>query len=161
MGNWRDWPAAFAALLAQRESSRATACCCGQRTARSGSPRFMAACCAGLAVPLDANGTADFAARVCADVAPRLAVGDGLLLHQLPVDSLWFAFPHLSLKIGSPICPPKRPVRFPGSRARPRSRFCSPPAPPAIPGHCADHGNVLASVGPIARHRSAICATNA
>src|ERR1039457_3058376 len=37
-----------------------------------------------VAVPLDANGTADFAARVEADVRPKLAVGDGLLLGQLP-----------------------------------------------------------------------------
>jgi long-chain acyl-CoA synthetase len=36
-----------------------------------------------LAVPLDANGTSEFAARVAADVAPKLAVGDGLLLGQL------------------------------------------------------------------------------
>ena len=37
-----------------------------------------------LAVPLDAVGTAEFAARVAADVAPKLAVGDALLLGQLP-----------------------------------------------------------------------------
>ena len=37
-----------------------------------------------LAVPLDASGTNDFAARVAADVAPKLAVGDLLLLNQLP-----------------------------------------------------------------------------
>jgi long-chain acyl-CoA synthetase len=37
-----------------------------------------------LAVPLDANGTAEFAACVAADVRPRLAVGDALLLAQLP-----------------------------------------------------------------------------
>ncbi len=30
-----------------------------------------------LAVPLDAYGSAEFAARVCADVRPKLAVGDG------------------------------------------------------------------------------------
>ncbi len=36
-----------------------------------------------LAVPLDANGTADFALRVAADVRPKLAVGDALLLGQL------------------------------------------------------------------------------
>src|SRR5208337_5437987 len=36
-----------------------------------------------LAVPLDAAGTADFAARVAADVNPRLAVGDSLLLGKL------------------------------------------------------------------------------
>ena len=37
-----------------------------------------------LAVPLDASGTAEFALRVAADVEPRLAVGDALLLAQLP-----------------------------------------------------------------------------
>ena len=37
-----------------------------------------------LAVPLDAYGSADFAARVAADVRPKLAVGDAHLLRQLP-----------------------------------------------------------------------------
>lgn len=37
-----------------------------------------------LAVPLDAYGSADFAGRVCADVKPKLAVGDAMLLRQLP-----------------------------------------------------------------------------
>ncbi len=36
-----------------------------------------------LAVPLDANGTAEFAARVAADVRPKLAVGDATLLARL------------------------------------------------------------------------------
>ena len=36
-----------------------------------------------LAVPLDAAGTAEFAARVAADVHPKLAVGDVLLLGKL------------------------------------------------------------------------------
>jgi long-chain acyl-CoA synthetase len=36
-----------------------------------------------LAVPLDANGTPDFARRVAADVKPKLAVGDAVLLRQL------------------------------------------------------------------------------
>ena len=36
-----------------------------------------------LAVPLDAAGSADFAARVAADVHPKLAVGDALLLGKL------------------------------------------------------------------------------
>jgi long-chain acyl-CoA synthetase len=36
-----------------------------------------------LAVPLDAYGTAEFAARVAADVQPKLAVGDALLLREL------------------------------------------------------------------------------
>ena len=36
-----------------------------------------------LAVPLDANGTVEFATRVAEDVKPKLAVGDELLLQQL------------------------------------------------------------------------------
>ncbi len=36
-----------------------------------------------LAVPLDAYGSADFAARVTADVRPKLAVGDAVLLSKL------------------------------------------------------------------------------
>jgi long-chain acyl-CoA synthetase len=36
-----------------------------------------------LVVPLDATGSVDFAARVAADIAPRLAVGDAALLEQL------------------------------------------------------------------------------
>ncbi|MGO9776204.1 MAG: AMP-binding protein [Terracidiphilus sp.] len=41
-----------------------------------------------LAVPLDAYGSVEFAQRVAADVRPKLAVGDALLLAQLgPVDS--------------------------------------------------------------------------
>src|ERR1035438_5595093 len=35
-----------------------------------------------LAVPLDSNGTADFAARVSSDVSPRLVVGDARLLDE-------------------------------------------------------------------------------
>src|ERR1700689_2621675 len=37
-----------------------------------------------LAVPLDANGTPEFAARVAADVNPSLAIGDAALVTQLP-----------------------------------------------------------------------------
>ncbi len=40
-----------------------------------------------LAVPLDANGTAEFARRVAEDVKPKLAAGDALLLRQLDSDS--------------------------------------------------------------------------
>ena len=45
-----------------------------------------------LAVPLDAYGSAEFAARVAADVQPKLAVGDALLLHQLPGEWPQLAF---------------------------------------------------------------------
>jgi long-chain acyl-CoA synthetase len=39
-----------------------------------------------LAVPLDAYGSVEFAKRVAADVQPKLAVGDALLVRQLPAD---------------------------------------------------------------------------
>jgi len=81
-----------------------------------------------LAVPLDAYGSAEFAQRVAADVRPKLAVGDALLLHQLPRNG------RVSLLTnGSARCPPKRPVPLQGSRARLRYKFFSPPAPPATP----------------------------
>ncbi len=41
-----------------------------------------------LAVPLDAAGSVGFAERVIADTAPRLVVGDGLLLGQLRTDAV-------------------------------------------------------------------------
>jgi len=61
-----------------------------------------------LAVPLDAYGTAEFAARVAADVKPKLAVGDALLLHQLPPEYSRLAFEDwpgaLPSEIGSGDC---------------------------------------------------------
>ena len=48
-----------------------------------------------LAVPLDAYGSAEFAARVAADVKPKLAVGDAALLEQAPRRMRGVTFPHL------------------------------------------------------------------
>jgi len=45
-----------------------------------------------LAVPLDAYGTAEFAARVAADVSPKLVVGDAVLLDKMR------AWPQLSFE---------------------------------------------------------------
>ena len=45
-----------------------------------------------LAVPLDAYGTVDFATRVAADVHPKLAVGDALLLRQLSQQRIGLRF---------------------------------------------------------------------
>ena len=45
-----------------------------------------------LAVPLDSSGTSEFAARVIADVEPRLVVGDRSLVSTLAVESPILAF---------------------------------------------------------------------
>ena len=55
-----------------------------------------------LAVPLDMNGTPDFAVRVAADVNPRLAVGDAQLLAKLTATVTGPTFPTLAFAaIGS------------------------------------------------------------
>jgi long-chain acyl-CoA synthetase len=99
-----------------------------------------------LAVPLDASGTGDFAKRVAADVAPKLAVGDALLLSQLPVELPQLAFEdwltHLPTEEAGPIQGLSRetPLQIlftSGTTGDPK-------------GIVLTHGNVLSSLGPIA-----------
>lgn len=98
-----------------------------------------------LAVPLDAYGSAEFAQRVAADVAAKLAVGDGSLVQQLPTEIPKLGFESWQSELPQQAAGPVAGL----DQSTPLQILFTSGTTGEPKGIVHTHGNVLSSIGPI------------